>query len=118
MPTRPPTHQPAHGGAAETRKAHDRWRGSAHSRGYDHDWRKARVIHLQEHPLCWWCQQAGRITAATVVDHIQPIAARPDLRLDPANFRSGCESCHNAHTARQVADGHVGAVGAMRRTRG
>jgi hypothetical protein len=29
------------------------------------------------------------------VDHVIPISSRPDLRLDPANLRALCLTCHN-----------------------
>lgn len=117
MPSRPPIHSPPHASPAANRKTHDIWRGSSASRGYDNDWRIARLDHLKSHPLCVWCHRDGRVTAATVVDHIKPIVDRPDLRLDPSNFRSLCKPHHDAHTAGQVAQGHVGMVGAMRPTR-
>jgi len=47
-------------------------RGSASRRGYNARWRAARKHFLLNHPLCVECQKAGRITAATVVDHIIP----------------------------------------------
>jgi 5-methylcytosine-specific restriction protein A len=114
MPFRPPVHQPSHGGAAAQRQAHDRWRGSAASRGYDSAWRRLREAKLKADPLCWWCQSLGRLTAANTVDHIVPISERPDLRLVWSNLRSGCKPCHDAHTARQVAEGHRGMRGARR----
>jgi len=114
MPFRPPVHQPAHGGAAAKRQAHDRWRGSAASRGYDNAWRRLREAKLKADPVCWWCQSLGRLTAANTVDHIVPISERPDLRLVWSNLRSGCKPCHDAHTARQVAEGHRGMRGARR----
>lgn len=110
MPFRPPVHQP-HGGAVARRNAHDRWRGSAASRGYDATWRALRKAKLAADPLCWWCLSEGILTAANTVDHIVPIAERPALRLVWSNLRSGCKPCHDAHTARQVAGGHRGMHG-------
>ena len=110
MPSRPPIHQPYHG-AAERRLAHDRWRGSAASRGYDGPWRALRKAKLKADPLCWWCQRDGHLMQATTVDHIEPISTRPDLRLVWSNLRSGCKPCHDAHTAHQVAEGHRGMRG-------
>ena len=107
MPTKPPIHQPIPPRAAR-RALIDDWRGSAAARGYDRAWRKLRLIKLKLDPLCWWCAREGRIEAATVVDHIKPIATHPELRMILDNLRSGCESHHNAHTARQTAGGHRG----------
>ena len=111
MPFRPPVHQSASGGAPERRLEHDRWRGSAASRGYDGSWRVLRLAKLKADPLCWWCQCNGILTPATTVDHIAPIATHPDLRLIWSNLRSGCKPCHDAHTARQTAAGHRGMRG-------
>lgn len=78
-------------------------RGNSAERGYDHAWRKLRLRFLREHPLCE-CEdcQAGklRVTGANVVDHIQSIAERPDLRLEWTNLRAMNKHCHDKHTAR------------------
>ena len=111
MPFRPPIHKPAGVGAADRKLAHDRWRGSAASRGYDAAWRALRAAKLAADPLCWWCLAEGILTPANTVDHIVPIADRPDLRLVWGNLRSGCKPCHDAHTARQTAAGHRGMRG-------
>lgn len=108
MPVAPPKHRPAH---YRTRADKDADRGSARARGYDSDWEKAREVWLREHPLCQCddCQEGRlRVKAAVVVDHIVPISVDPSRRLDPTNFRSMAKSCHDAHTARQVAAGHRG----------
>jgi 5-methylcytosine-specific restriction protein A len=110
MPFRPPIHQP-HDGAAVRRKAHDQWRGSAASRGYDAAWRVLRRAKLAADPLCWWCLHEGILTPANTVDHIVPIVERPELRLVWGNLRSGCKPCHDAHTARETAAGHRGMRG-------
>ena len=100
MPTRPPQHRPSFQPAPLTR-LHDRARGSASSRGYDRTWQKLRLVILARDPLCLFCLEQGRLVPSRQVDHIRPIAERPDLRLDPANLRGLCDSCHSAHTARQ-----------------
>lgn len=105
MPTRPPIHQPH--GVART-KASNHQAGSPSARGYDHAWRKLRLLKLAADPLCWWCLQEDRLVAAEVVDHIQSIVDRPELRMVMSNLRSGCASCHNAHTARSTAAGQRG----------
>jgi len=51
---------------------YDRRRGSAANRGYDVRWQKARIVYLLNNPLCVACCSKGRITPATVVDHIKP----------------------------------------------
>ena len=100
MPTRPPTHRPFGVPApTETRRNFDRARGSAHSRGYDRTWQRLRKAILAASPLCRFCDAAGMAVEATEVDHIQPIAERPDLRLDPDNLRGLCGPCHARRTA-------------------
>jgi 5-methylcytosine-specific restriction endonuclease McrA len=72
-------------------------RGSSASRGYDGTWRRLRAAHLTGYPLCVFCEQAGRVTLAAVVDHVIPFRGREDpLRLDPRNLQSLCKTCHNA----------------------
>jgi len=51
---------------------------------------------LADEPLCRLCDQQGRVTAATVVDHIIRIKVRPDLRLDMSNLQPLCKSCHDS----------------------
>jgi 5-methylcytosine-specific restriction enzyme A len=85
------------------RNEYDRGRGSASKRGYDRAWQKVRVQHLQMEPLCRFCKAQGIVRAAEVVDHIQTVRDRPELRLDHANLRSLCESHHNARTAADTA---------------
>lgn len=91
-----PAHQVAHMRASEAR------RGTAHSRGYDARWAKARLLHLGANPLCVRCLAAGRVTAGRVVDHI--IAHRGDQRLfwDETNWQTLCDftSPYNCHGAK------------------
>jgi len=78
-------------------------RGSAASRGYDRNWRKARARHLARFPLCRLCALEGEITAASVVDHIHRHNGQADpLFWDRNNWQSLCESCHNRKTARET----------------
>lgn len=78
----------------------DRLRGTAHERGYDSRWREARREHLRVHPLCEECQRAGRIRAATAVDHIIPHRGDKRLFWDRSNWQSLCDTCHGRKTAR------------------
>ncbi|MFZ6762224.1 HNH endonuclease signature motif containing protein [Pseudoroseomonas sp. WGS1072] len=103
MPTRPALHRPSHHDPQAVRRAQlqalDRQRGSASARGYDTAWRRLRLTVLAEEPLCRFCRERGLVTAATEIDHITPIAARPELRLARANLRALCRPCHAALTA-------------------
>jgi len=76
----------------------DRRRGGAESRGYDGRWRKARASFLQRNPLCAECMRNGRITPATVVDHVIPHRGDEKLFWDESNWQALCASCHNHKT--------------------
>lgn len=103
MPFKPPTHRPKGQRTPEQNRAHyEQSRPQARARGYDGDWSKLRKTFLSQHPLC--CIE-GCGERATVVDHIQSIRARPDLRLDPTNLRSMCRSHHSARTMKDQSWG-------------
>jgi len=80
-------------------------RKSACKRGYDRQWRKRRLLFLNEHPCCIHCQKKGFYEPATEVDHIKPLHAggsNEDNNLQPL-----CHSCHSSKTARENASGGV-----------
>lgn len=68
-------------------------------------WRRIREAQLSSQPLCQTCQTMGRVTAATVCDHIDP-----DKKLDPATFYNGpfqslCdEGPWRCHSSRKQSD--------------
>lgn len=51
------------------------------------------------------CKQVGRVTAATVVDHIKPHRGDESLFYDAANLQSLCKPCHDRHKQRQEHTG-------------
>jgi 5-methylcytosine-specific restriction protein A len=58
-----------------------------------------RKRRLANEPLCRDCKAKGRITAATVPDHIIPLTkGGPDT---DDNIRCLCEPCHQARTREQ-----------------
>ena len=83
-----------------TELSSDALRGSAAFRGYDRKWQAARKAFLEKNPLCAACMKAGRLTPATVVDHIVP--HRGDMRLfwDEKNWQPLCKQCHDNKTGR------------------
>ncbi|GEO27037.1 hypothetical protein AAC03nite_28220 [Alicyclobacillus acidoterrestris] len=112
MPSKPmkPCSKP--GCAALTRERYcddhkqDAWkydteRKSSAQRGYDSRWRKARLAYLKKHPLCVECEREGRLTPATVVDHIVPHKGDKALFWDSANWQPMCKPHHDAKTARE-----------------
>lgn len=81
----------------------DSWRSgkTKSERGYGYAWSKARLRFLAEHPLCCYCERDGRITSATVVDHIVP--HRGDMRLfwDETNWQPLCAHHHSSEKQRE-----------------
>ena len=73
---------------------------SSTERGYTWTWTKARNAYLQDNPLCVYCGQDGRITAANVVDHIIPHQGNQELFWDSeGNWQSLCAPHHNSEKA-------------------
>lgn len=90
----------------EEYKKQDRERGTAAKRGYNSRWRRARKWFLDRNPLCVKCMEEGRLTPATVVDHIVPHQGDYDLFWDVNNWQALCKQCHDRKTARE--DGRWG----------
>ncbi len=90
-----------HKAREERNQRHDARRPSAHDRGYNHEWRKARAEYLALYSHCRECAKSGITRLATVVDHI--IAHRGDKRLfwHRANWQPLCAPCHNSIKQRQ-----------------
>ena len=85
--------------AESYRRPADRHRGTPAQRGYDHRWRKVRHWYLRREPLCEDCLDEGIVNAEHLeVDHIIPIAVRPDLRLNVDNLRTLCRQHHKRKT--------------------
>jgi len=98
MPSKPPAHRPPGWRSRQQQlKDLDAARGPSSKRGYDAAWQKLRARFLTEHPIC--CE-AGCGKPATVVDHIETIRTRPDLRLVWSNLRAMCHPHHSARTSR------------------
>lgn len=89
-------HRPAHAWA-------DR-RESASARGYGWRWQQTRKrILRRDCGLCLVCAAAGRVTAATEVDHVVP--KEEGGGDDDDNLQSICGPCHTAKTGREAARG-------------
>jgi 5-methylcytosine-specific restriction enzyme A len=85
---------------SKTAKAVERFRGSAHARGYDRKWKAARVRQLQIYPYCKACLAEGVHRLAEVVDHIRPHRGDLVLFWDAKNWQSLCKRHHDQKTAR------------------
>ena len=60
-------------------------------------WSKIRTRQLSRQPLCARCYSEGKVTAATVVDHVFP--HRRDADAFKVNlFQSLCAPCHSLKT--------------------
>ncbi|QKK28899.1 HNH endonuclease [Rhizobium indicum] len=77
----------------ERNARHDALRGSASSRGYDAEWRRASRAYLLEHPRC---AMPACGNPATLVDHIVSIRRAPLRRMDRTNWQPLCAPCHNS----------------------
>jgi 5-methylcytosine-specific restriction endonuclease McrA len=71
---------------------------------YDTTWRKLRKIQLKKEPFCRFCFKMGRLTPATVADHIVPIREDAGRRLDPDNLQSLCAQCHDSLKQRMESE--------------
>ena len=109
MPTRPKQFA-LHARTPEQREA-DRqahWRKqnegrlSSAKRGYDRHWRTYRLAYLAEHAACIACQAEGRLTPATVVEHITPHEGNYQLFWDARNHQPMCKHHADAKTARET----------------
>lgn len=58
-------------------------------------WKALRARQLKRHPLCAICARVGRITAASVADHIRPHKGDPGLFWSAENLQSSCAPCHD-----------------------
>ena len=85
-------------------------RGSRHERGYTYRWTLAAARFRERYPLCGMrpdgrppvlsaCYDGGRVTLATVVDHVMPHRGSPSLFWDEGNWQSLCAACHAHKTA-------------------
>ena len=72
---------------------------------YNHRWDKERKHYLLHHPLCTYCLEQGKTTAATVVDHIQPHKGDMDLFWDVNNWQALCKHCHDSIKQREEKRG-------------
>lgn len=65
-------------------------------------YKRARKRFLRENPLCAECERQGVIRPADELDHIIPIAERPDLFWDfDGNIQGLCRPHHESKTARE-----------------
>jgi len=80
----------------------------------DNRWRGKhgiRARRLAAEPVCRRCKQQGRITIATVVDHIKEHKGDPRLFFDYDNTQSLCAPHHDSEKQSEEARGYSTAIG-------
>jgi 5-methylcytosine-specific restriction protein A len=89
-----PEHQKEYEAKWQEKKAeYNKTRESSYDRGYDGDWRRARIAYLKKHPLCEMCLLQDETVPAVMVHH--KVAIKDGgKRLDPSNFMALCNECH------------------------
>jgi 5-methylcytosine-specific restriction enzyme A len=85
------------------------WRAGKTSteRGYGYKWQQAREGYLRLHPVCVMCDAEGKVTVATVVDHITPHKGDQVLFWDQSNWQSLCTAHHSGDKQAQERTGRV-----------
>jgi 5-methylcytosine-specific restriction enzyme A len=86
---------------AEAWKQRDGFKGGRPEHYTTGHWHKLRLVVLRAEPLCRICKSEGRTEAATVVDHIKPLAEGGTDARD--NLQPLCKQCHDMKTVREVA---------------
>lgn len=61
---------------------------------------------LSANPLCVVCERAGRIAAATELDHVVPLWKGGSE--DDSNMQGLCSTCHAEKSAREAAERATG----------
>ncbi len=67
-------------------------------------WKQIRRNQLASNPLCRMCEADGRLTPATVCDHIEPHKGDWEL-FTGGPFQSLCNPCHSRHKQREERTG-------------
>ena len=80
---------------------------SSTERGYTWAWTKARNAYLKDNPLCVYCGQDGRITAANVVNHKVPHRGDQELFWNEENWESLCKRHHDSDAQMAERSGRV-----------
>ena len=74
---------------------------------YGWRWKKhVRPARLRANPLCAICLKQGRVTAATVVDHVVAHKLDPDLFWN-GELQSLCARCHDSVKQKEERSGRI-----------
>lgn len=74
---------------------------------YNAKWTRSAKLFLKDNPLCVYCLQVGKTTAAEVVDHIVKHEGDVELFNDPKNRQALCKHCHDSVKAKEEARGYA-----------
>ena len=74
---------------------------------YGRRWRKARIQYLAANPLCVMCDEEGKTSPATEVDHIRKHNGDPVLFWDVHNWQGLCAYHHRSVKAQMERSGRV-----------
>ena len=77
------------------RRAAQVWYGSRR-------WKAKRLAQLRAQPLCVFCERDGRVTPATIADHVVPHKGDEAL-FWYGRLQSLCKGCHDGEKARVEA---------------
>ncbi len=69
-------------------------------------WKRWRRYWIEAHPLCALCEARGKITAATICDHVEPHGGDAG-RFWAGPFQSLCKLCHDGAKAEQENTGKL-----------
>ena len=83
-----------------TAKHYDKHKRTGSEFYHSSAWKKLRNRFIRSNPLCVMCEENGRVTPASMVDHITPIKDG-GATLDERNLQSLCDPCHNSKTAQE-----------------
>ncbi len=85
------------GSKTDRRRVYDRERSTfnpARAWYKTKEWLARRLHQLRLFPLCWYCEQEGRTTEATIANHDPPHRGdREAFFTGP--LRSACKACHD-----------------------
>ena len=67
-------------------------------------WQKIRAAQLAGEPLCRMCADQGRVTPASVADHVEPHKGDED-KFWNGKLQSLCKRCHDSDKQREERGG-------------
>jgi 5-methylcytosine-specific restriction protein A len=73
-------------------------------------WRRRARAQLKQHPLCCFCLQLGRVTPATVADHIEPHRGNEQLFMH-GELQSLCAHHHSGTKQQREVRGFATDIG-------